>query len=175
MSSPASETVTEYATRRLELTADASYADLRRRLDEQVPPLDDEDVRGLESGSTAWSDFVRGLAWSSPSGFVRLWRYDPTPVLRHSGSTLESTSYVVADLAIAARAVRIDPAALLAAPLRLELQSRPGGSALVVEQPSAALRSFDRNKLTQAGAELDRRLGDLIEALGLPRPSAFRQ
>jgi hypothetical protein len=171
---PASEKLVEYVARRLELTVEAPYADLQRRLDEAAPELGPDDTAGLESGREAWGDFVRGLAWTSPSGFVRLWRHEPDAVLRHSGSTIASTTYLLADLAATARALRQDPAALLYLPVRLELQSRGAQCVLLLEQPGPALAGFERNKLTQAGAELDRRLGDLLESIDLPRPSALR-
>ncbi|ARJ04484.1 hypothetical protein GCM10010988_32710 [Cnuibacter physcomitrellae] len=175
MSRPASETITEYAARRILLETPTPYRDLQSRLDEGVTPLDDTDLAELDSGRTTWADFLRGLTWTAPSGFVRLWRHEAGSLLRHSGSGIETTSYLLADLAVTARALRQDGGALLYLPVRLELQSRPDGSALLMDQPSSALGSFGRNKLTQAGAELDRRLGDLIESLELPRPDSLRR
>jgi hypothetical protein len=46
---------------------------------------------------------------------------------------------------------------------------------LSADQPSGPLRGFGNNKITQAGYELDRILGDLLENLGLPRPSVLRR
>ncbi|WP_378145005.1 hypothetical protein ACFJGV_16120 [Cnuibacter sp. UC19_7] len=175
MTRPASETTTEYTARRILIETSTAYRDLQARLDEAVAPLDDADVAELEAGRTTWAGFLRGLTWTVPSGFVRLWRHEHGALLRHSGSTIETTSYLLADPAVTARALRQDGGALLYLPVRLEMQSRPEGSALLVEQPGSALGSFDRNKLTQAGAELDRRLGDLIESLELPRPDTLRR
>lgn len=175
MTRPASETTSEYTARRILLETPTTYRDLQSRLDHAITPLDDADVADLDSGRTSWADFLRGLTWTAPSGFVRLWRHEPSAVLRHSGSSLETTSYLLADLAVTARALRQDGGTLLYLPVRLELQSRSDGSALLLEQPSSALGSFGRNKLTQAGAELDRRLGDLIESLELPRPNSLRR
>lgn len=169
------EDVVELVARRIRISTDAPYVDLRSRLDAEAPPLDAEEQADLETGRSDWATFLRGVSWSAPSGFVRLWRYEADALLAPSGSTTLMTTYLLADLATTARAVRQDPAALLYLPTRLELQSRPGGSAIVVEQPSAALASFGRNKLVQAGAELDRRLGDLLEAVGIERPSLLRR
>ena len=53
--------------------------------------------------------------------------------------------------------------------------TREPGTVLTVDVPGDALGGFGINKVTQAGAELDRALGDLFEDLGLPRPAALRR
>jgi hypothetical protein len=71
---------------------------------------------------------------------------------------------------------RHDPGTLLYTPLRVELHAaRSGGTVVSVDQPSSRLGSFGNNKVTQAGFELDRMLGDLLEELDLPRPSVLRR
>ena len=84
--------------------------------------------------------------------------------------------YLIGDYATAARMFRHDPGTALYTPLRVELHAtRTGGTALSVDQPSSVLSSFGNNKVTQAGFELDRMLGDLLEEIGLPRPSVLRR
>ena len=71
---------------------------------------------------------------------------------------------------------RHDPGIMLYAPLRVELFSdRAGKTVFAVDQPSSRLLSFENNKITQTGYELDRMLGDLIEELGLARPAVLRR
>ena len=49
------------------------------------------------------------------------------------------------------------------------------GTVLTFEQPGVQLAGFGINKVMQAGFELDRLLGDLLEAMDLPRPAALRR
>jgi len=141
-----------------------------------VPALSHEDtlVRLAEDGD--WSTFVRGLDWESPSGFVRLESWRPTEVMRHAGSPVPTVIWSIVHHAIAARLFRHDPATMLHASVRIEAHAM-GESGVVVslDVPSDALRGSALNKIIQAGVELDRALGDLLEDLGLPRPTVLRR
>jgi hypothetical protein len=175
MSYDATERIVPHPVNRIELVTNAPFAQLRTRFEAEVPEVDPADMADLVAGDASWEDFVRGLAYAAPNGFVRLWSEDPTAIMRFAGSEAASAAYLIGDYAIAARVFRYDPAAMLYVPLRVELHSdRTGRTVLAVDQPSSHLASFEVNKMTQAGYELDRRLGDLLEALDLPRPSVLR-
>lgn len=174
MSYDARETIFEHAGRRIRIETNAQFDSLVAAFEEAVPALsDDETLAELYGGD--WSRFVRGLQWEAPSGFVRALTSHPSDIMRHAGSTDRSVVWMIAHHAIAARLFRHDPGAMLYSPVRIEAHtSKRPGTTLSFEVPSAQLMGFGVNKVTQAGAELDRSLGDLIEELGLPRPSALR-
>jgi len=174
MSYDAHETVFEHTGRRVRIETNAQFDALTAAFEEAVPALTDERaLRQLRGGD--WSGFVRGLQWEAPSGFVRVWTSYPSELMQHAGSTTRSAVWMITHHAIAARLFRHDPGAMLYSPLRIEAHtSKAPGTTLSFEVPSAQLEGFGVNKITQAGAELDRALGDLIEDLGLPRPSALR-
>jgi hypothetical protein len=172
----AAERLTRYEGTRIELDSNARFEALAAGIDAAVPALDDASALARLADDGDWAAFTRTLAWESPSGFVAVWSSRPGELMRFAGSRTPSALWLIVNHAIGARLFRHDPAALLYAPLRLELHAAPeAGSVLVVDQPSARLRSFGVNKITQAGVELDRALGDLLEDLGLPRPSALRR
>lgn len=175
MSYDAEERVFEHAGRRLRLETNAQFDALVAAFEEAVPALSEEQALAEVRGGD-WADFVRGLQWQAPSGFVRVWGSRPGELMRHAGSGARSAVWMIAHHGIAARLFRHDPATVLAVPLRVEMHtsSRPG-TIVGVEVPSAQLGGFGVNKITQAGAELDRALGDLLEDLGLPRPAALRR
>jgi hypothetical protein len=96
--------------------------------------------------------------------------------MRHAGNAASSIIWLLVNHGVGARLFRHDPGALLYSPIRIEAHAPDAGTTIVgFDVPSAQLRSFGINKITQAGAELDRALGDLIEDLGLPRPAALRR
>lgn len=171
----ASERIHVVDARRIELEAEVPFATLRAAFEAEVPDLDLDLLRRLLDSGADWTTLTRSLAGPGMHRLVCFWRSDPTAVMSVGGVGIASASYLVGDYATAARMYRHDPGTMLYTPIRVELHDAgEGRTVLSVEQPSAALRGFGNNKITQAGYELDRMLGDLLEDLGLPRPSVLR-
>ncbi|MEJ3405375.1 hypothetical protein WDJ51_11575 [Rathayibacter sp. YIM 133350] len=176
MSIPAEERVVQVSVNRIEIEADVPFAELRSAFEAEVLPVDEELFRRLVEQGAEWREFVRASAGSELHGFVSFWQHHPSAIMHIGGADVQSASYLIGDYATAARMFRHDAGIMLHLPLRIEMHSsRPGGTVLSVDQPSSVFAVFDNNKITQAAVELDRRLGDLIEQLGLPRPTALRR
>jgi uncharacterized protein (DUF302 family) len=175
MTYPTSEKTVEHGASRISLTVRVPFDELRARFEAEVPAADSAELDAVAEGRMPWDVFVRGVAWEAPNGFVRLSTDDIGRVLAVAGREAPAVSYLVIDWAAAGRIHRLDPTALLYLPLRVLLASEGDAVVLTFEQPSAQLSSFGVNKLTQAGGELDRRLGDLIEALDIERPRILRR
>ena len=186
MSYDGDETTLDYQAKRVRLVVGVRLDALVDAFEQAVPELSDADALARLAENDDWSAFARGLAWESPSGFVRVWSSRPGELMRHAGSPVASVVWLIVNYGIAARMFRHDPGAMLYSPLRIEAHaagpaasaaSAPAASETVVsfDVPSAQLRGFGINKITQAGAELDRALGDLLEDIGLPRPVALRR
>ena len=172
MSIPASERIVSVSVNRIELEAETPFVALRVALEREVPALDEKRVASLLRAGASWAELTREA--SGGSGLVRFWSYDPTPVMRVGGADLPAAGYLLGDYVTAARMFRHDPGTALYTPARLELHARGSRTVVSFDQPSSALRTFGNNKVTQAAFELDRLLGDLLEDLGLPRPSVLR-
>ena len=176
MALPATERIIPVPVTRIELEAAVAFGTLRRAFEAEVPPLDVAQLRDLLAGNADWRRLTRETAGPGIHRFVRFWTDHPTAVMRVGGADIPSAVYLIGDYATAARMFRHDPGTLLYTPIRVELHAaRGGGTVLSVDQPSSRLASFGNNKITQAGFELDRMLGDLLEELGLPRPSVLRR
>lgn len=172
----ATERLIPLTVTRIELTVETPFPALRAAFEREVPPLDTDRLRTLLADGAEWTRLARELAGPGIHRFVRFWSDDPTPVLRVGGADIPSVGYLIGDYATVVRMFRHDPATQLYTPIRLELHARgETESVLSVDQPSTALVSFGNNKITQAGYELDRMLGDLLEELALPRPSVLRR
>lgn len=171
-----SETVVPVTVNRIRIEADVSFEALRRAFEAEVPPVDDERFRQLVEAGAEWKEFAREAAGSGVHSFVSFWRHYPTPIMRVGGANTLSASYLIGDYATISRMFRHDAGVMLYTPIRLELHAGRGGQAvLTVDQPGSQLASFGNNKITQSGFELDRMLGDLLEEIGLPRPSVLRR
>jgi hypothetical protein len=179
------DTTVDYRGQRVRLVTGVRFDVLVDAFELAVPELSDADALARLAEAGDWTGFVRELAWESPSGFFRVWSSRPGELMRRAGSAVSSVVWLIANHGIAARLFRHDPAAMLYSPLRIEAHALSGTSAsaepaasgtlVSFDVPSAQLRGFDVNKITQAGAELDRALGDLLEDIGLPRPTALRR
>lgn len=177
MSYDADETTTEYAARRISVRTPAPLWELRRRLEDLVPAVNAAGLTSkASSGRADWDTIRREAEASAHYGLCRYATEDPGPLMRLAGSSTESVAYLLGSPGIHARLFRLDPSTMAGFPLRLEMHAaRHGGTVVTVEQPGARLAAFGINKLTQAGFELDRILGDVLEAMDLPRPSALRR
>ncbi|WP_308465812.1 hypothetical protein [Rathayibacter soli] len=188
MSYDGDESISDYQARRVRLTANVRFETLVAAFEQAVPALPDADAVARLAEDGSWSGFVRGLQWESPSGFVCVWSSRPDELMRSAGSSVSSIVWLIVNHGLAARLFRLEPGAMLYSPIRVEAHAASeamAGADAVVEAvaetvvtfdvPSAQLRVFGINKITQAGTELDRALGDLIESIGLPRPTALRR
>jgi len=176
MSYDAEERAIDYPATRVELVSNARFEALTAAFEQAVPELTDAAALRRVAEDGDWAAFTRGLAWESATGFVRVWDARPGELFRLAGSGTPSAVWLIVNHAIAARLFRHDPATILYSPLRIEAHAAPqAGTVLTFEVPSARFAGFGINKITQAGAELDRALGDLVEDLGLPRPAALRR
>jgi hypothetical protein len=170
-----SESAVDYPARRVQLIANVAFDMLVGSFEQAVPALPDGDALGRLTADHDWSGFVRGLQWESPSGFVCVWSSRPGELMQYAGSSASSIIWLIVNHGVAARLFRHDPGAMLYSPIRIEAHaSAAAETTLSFDVPSMQLRGFGINKITQAGAELDRALGDLIEEIGLPRPGALR-
>ncbi|CQD20550.1 hypothetical protein BN970_04703 [Mycolicibacterium conceptionense] len=91
-----------------------------------------------------------------------------------SGTTWQSTEYLMGNHTIAERMYRHDPAVMLHAPLRTLLYDGPIGTVLAVDQPSLLFASYDNPAIATVGHELDALLVILIELLGGDVPEELR-
>ena len=176
MTYDATEETTDYQATRVRMHANTRFEAFVAALEQAVPELSQADAVARLAEDGDWSGFTRGLQWEAPSGFVRVWSWSPSELMRHAGNSTPNALWLIVNHAIGARLFRHDPAAMLYSPLRVEAHAAPDAGTIVsFDVPSSRLRGFGINKVTQAGAELDRALGDLLEDLGLPRPAALRR
>ena len=72
--------------------------------------------------------------------------------------------------AIAETMYRHDPAVAMYVPLRCAIYETDRGARFVIEQPSTQLASLEIPEIREVGVELDGKLANLFDALGLEVP-----
>lgn len=162
--------------RRIAVTTPLSFEPMRLRFEATVPELDLAGLERMAGQGASWGELQRAAGYGAAYDLCRFWTHDPSALLHLAGNDAPSRTYLIGSLAMAARLFRIEPGTALHAPLRIELHAnRSGAAVLSFDQPGSQLASYGLNKVTQAGYELDRLLGDLLEGLDLPRPAALRR
>ncbi len=162
--------------RRIAVQTPLAFGSLTARFEAAVPALDLAGLEQLAARGATWDELQRAAGHEAAYELYRFWTHSPSALLHLAGNDAPSRIYLIGSLALSARLFRIEPGTALHAPLRIELHAhRAGGTVMSFDQPGSQLGSYGPNKIRQAGYELDRLLGDLLEGLDLPRPTALRR
>lgn len=99
---------------------------------------------------------------------------DAAPLLGLAGHRIRATEYLVGNHVIAETMVRLDPRALLYAPLRMLVHSDSDDNAVfTMDRPSAAFGSLGNPEITKVGEYLDRKVADLLHLISVDPGPAF--
>lgn len=170
----AEERIVSHPVDRVELSAHVPLSVLRTRLEELLPEVDVVELERLVDASAPWEEFAR--AARAPYELMRIPGAATAPLMRIAGVDTPSATFELTNLVLLARAFRHDPGVAVAMPFRLELHGAgPGVTVVAFDRPGSRFASFGNNKIAQVGVELDRAVGDLLEAVDLPRPSVLRR
>lgn len=175
MSYRAEERIVAHSVDRIELTAHVPFDELRDRIESLLPEVDGSELDRLVVDAVPWEQIAR-IARRAPYDLMRSASTEFTGVMRLAGVGTRSVAYDLTNHALLARAFRHDPGVVLALPFRVELhESAAELTGIALDRPGSRFASFGNNKITQVGVELDRAVGDLLEAIDLPRPSVLRR
>ena len=149
-----------------------SVREFQRAYEAAVPPVPLDEVLALVKRRAPWSEMMALIADRAPHGFLIYNRIDAHPIMDLAGDGAACVAYLMGNHTIAERMFRFDPRAMLYAPLRTVIwEDAEGGSWFTADQPSTQFASLGVAEITEVGLELDRKLGALLEALGVEVPS----
>jgi uncharacterized protein (DUF302 family) len=158
------------------MKVDEGFESFRDRFEASVPSFDLTGLLELVARRAPWDEVVHQIAEIAPYGFLCYWRADVGPVMSLAGQTAKCTTYLIGNHAVALRMFRVDPAAMLYAPLRTLLyEARTGETRFVVDQPSSAFDSLRNVDIAEVGIEIDEKLASLVDALGIAPPRELRR
>ncbi len=159
---------------RLEVATGAEFGDFRDRYERAVPELDAGRLAELIRTGAGWDAVVRAAEENAPHDFIRYWRFDAGRLMRLAGDGENCTEYLMGNHTIAQRMYTRDPAVMLYAPLRTAIyEDAEGTTWFAADQPSTRFASFGDPVVAEVGAELDRKLADLLARLDAPVPEAL--
>jgi hypothetical protein len=154
---------------RLSFDTGQPYEDFRRRYEDAVPSISQQQLADYAERATPWDEVLADAARLAPHGFLIYWRTDMTPVMSLAGDPVLSTAYLMGNHTIAERMYRHNPAVMLYAPLRTMIIADESGQArFVLDQPSSLFASFGVPAIDLVGAELDSKVLALMKHLDVP-------
>ena len=170
---PAIDTVA-HEVLRLEVHVEAPFEEFRARYEQAVPWFDARRFEELRREEASWDTVLQVTAENAPHGFITYWSSDVSPMMRLAGDRWQCVEYLMGNHTIAQKMFRYDPAVMLYAPLRTAIyEDRSGRVCFAVDQPSTRFASFGNPEIAEVGEELDRKLGALLEFLGVAVPPAL--
>jgi uncharacterized protein (DUF302 family) len=162
-----------YASRRLTVEV-PGVREFQKRYEHAVPFDPAAEVELLTERRATWAEMLELIAEAAPHGFLLYWRGDVHPVMQLAGDDTDCVAYLMGNHTIAEQMFRHDPRAMLYAPLRTVIwEDRSGRAWFTTDQPSCQFGSFGIPAVAAVGVELDRKLADLLEALGVEVPMAL--
>ncbi|KAA1394309.1 DUF302 domain-containing protein [Aeromicrobium ginsengisoli] len=159
---------------RWSIDTEASFADFRDRYEAAVPVVDLQRMAQLRAEHASWDIVMAAAAENAPHGFMRFWGSDVSELMQLAGDSGACVTYLMGNHTIAERMYRHDPAVMLYAPLRTTIHlDEQGLTRFSIDQPSTRFGSFDAPEIAAVGAELDRKVADLLELLNVRVPAAL--
>jgi uncharacterized protein (DUF302 family) len=163
-----------YTVRRLTVGI-PGVREFQRRFEDAVPfnPADQVAALTNKRGAT-WAEMLELIADSAPHGFLIYWRNDVRQVMQLAGDENDCVAYLMGNVTVAEQMFRHEPRVMLYSPLRALIWEASDGRAwFTVDQPSTLFGSFGNARVSAIGVEVDRKLAELLEALGAEVPMAL--
>jgi uncharacterized protein (DUF302 family) len=159
---------------RVDVFTGVEFGEFLMAFEAAAPPYDAEAMqRIVESGGT-WDDVRARVAENAPNELMVYAKIDATALFAVAGHSVKAVEYLLGNHVIAETMFRHDPKALLYAPLRLLIYSDPEGNAVFsMIRPSTAFGSLGIADVTEVGRGLDRKVANLLRAIGVDPGGAF--
>jgi hypothetical protein len=159
---------------RLVFEAGQSYEKFCSRFEAAVPPADPRWLGNFAGRHARWPGTAAGSHERGADGFVLHWRADMRPLMTAAGEVRPCTGYLMGH-AIPEKLYRQDPAVMLYSLLRALIYIDSGDrTRFAVDQPSTVLSGFTDPAIAELGVDLDRRLAELLDSLGVEASQVIR-
>jgi uncharacterized protein (DUF302 family) len=167
------EKETTYTVRRITVPVPGAR-EFQRQYEQAVPDAPFAEMNTLVNEAAPWSDMLKLMDSAAPNGFVIYFRNDWHPVMQAAGDRAQCIAYGMGNHTIAQRMFTHDPRVMLYAPLHTVIWEDSDGAAwFSVDQPSTQFASFGLTAVGEVGVELDRKLANLLDLLGVEVPRSL--
>jgi uncharacterized protein (DUF302 family) len=166
--------VVPHTMNRVDISTGMEFDEFRAAFEKAAPPFDPAPVIQIAERGGSWDEVLAAAAINAPHELMVYASIDALPLLRLAGHTTKAVEYLLGNHTIAETMFRHDPRALLYAPLRVLVYADADGNAVFsMDQPSAAFGSLGIADVTKVGKALDRKVSNLLRAIGIDADEAF--
>lgn len=143
-------------------------------LENAAPPVDRAAVERIKSAGGTWDDVRAAAAENAPNDLMVYAKIDGRGYFGLAGHHTPAVEYLIGNHVIAETMFRHDPKALLYAPLRMLVHGDADGNAVfTMDQPGPAFGSLGVAEIAAVGADLDRKVANLLKVIGVEVGQAF--
>jgi hypothetical protein len=158
---------TEWTAHRYSVPLPGTFDEVIGRFESLVTSYPHDEFTSLLAQGAHWRDILERTEALAPLGFLLYWKNDTRPMMAAAGDSQPCVAYLMGNHTIAEQMFRFDGRVMNYAPLRVEFTADSAGRVwFTFDQPSAQFGSFDIPAVAAVGADLDDKLGTLVEHLG---------
>ena len=159
---------------RIDIETGIPFDQFIEALEKAAPPVDRAAVERIKSAGGNWDDVRAAAAENAPNDLMVYAKIDGRGYFGLAGHHTPAVEYLIGNHVIAETMFRHDPKALLYAPLRMLVHGDAHGNAVfTMDQPGPAFGSLGIAEVAGVGADLDRKVANLLEVIGVDVGHAF--
>ncbi len=159
---------------RIDIETGIAFDRFIEALEKAAPPLDQTALERITAAGGNWDDVRAAAAENAPNGLITYAKIDVRGYFPIAGHHTPAVEYLIGNHVIAETMFRHDPRAMLYAPLRMLVYGDADGSAIfTMDQPGPAFGSLGIAEVADVGIDLDRKVMNLLEVIGVDVGQAF--
>lgn len=157
---------------RLTIPVTTTFPEFRDSYERAVPALQADRYEQFKKEQASWDLVRQATEENAPHSFIRYWSTDVGSLMELAAESHACVEYLMGNHVFAQRMFQHDPSVMLYAPLRTAIYvDHDNRTWFTIDQPSTLFDSFGDSQIAQVGRELDAKLADLLDHLGLPVPA----
>ncbi|MFG1934394.1 DUF302 domain-containing protein [Mycobacterium sp. NPDC048908] len=164
----------DHTMTRLDVSTGIGFDEFVVAFEAAAPPYDVACVMQIVDSGGTRDDILAQAADNAPNALMVYAKVDGVRLLSVAGHPVKAVEYLLGNHTVAETMFRHDPRALLYAPLRVLVYSDSDGNAVFsMDRPSSAFGSLGIADVTEVGLGLDRKVANLLGAIGVDSGRAF--
>jgi hypothetical protein len=159
---------------RVDIDTGIPFEEFIAALEKAAPPMDQTALERIRATGGNWDDVRAAAAVNAPNDLMIYAKIDGRGFFGIAGHHTPAIEYLIGNHVIAETMFRHDPKALLYAPLRMLVHGDADGNAIfTMDRPGPAFGSLGSAEVAAVGADLDRKVANLLKVIGVDVGQAF--
>ncbi|WIM87064.1 DUF302 domain-containing protein [Candidatus Mycobacterium wuenschmannii] len=164
----------QHGMTRIDIDTGIPFDEFIAALERAAPPIDQSALGRIAADGGNWDDVRAAAAENAPHDLIRYAKIDLRGYFPIAGHRTPAVEYLIGNHVIAETMYGHDPKAMLYAPLRMLVYGDDAGNAVfTMDQPGPAFGSLGIDEVASVGVDLDRKVVNLLEVIGVDAAAAF--